>query len=238
MALRPRENVLRGGFLVRPNSDNFSEDYFIPFLFNPRPVEFQDQHDYAEHKVPGRADPFIQYLNGQTQNINIELIVEQERIDEFRITRINVNPSDSKSQDDAQQFTFRSPTFEGTNTYSPRTAMEYVELIQSLGYPRQNTTSFAKKSPPKVLFVFGQRLISVRLRRVNTSEEEHREDLSLEYAKIQVSLMRDDPLFPRIYRKPGTSATEFNGLPSGISIDDISDNELVRRPPGPGYVWR
>ncbi len=285
--------TIRGGFLVRP-TDDLTRDFFLPFLFNPRPVETQDQANYSQHKIPGKADPMIQYLQGEAQIINIQVIVEQLRIDEFKaaLTRVRQirkkargNPADSgtsapsavtvggeqfglpsieeqaqrrnqsnrlrtrggsvtaaRQLDDQAFFSFRQPqmliqTSAAGGSFMPDTAREYVELIKSLSYPRENTKTFIKKSPPKVTFVWGSILINCRVTRVRVTEEEHYGELDLEHAVMDITLMRDDPLAPRIFKARTKSGIEIEtALPTGINQQDIRAAGAIR-PSRPAGYW-
>ncbi len=235
----------RGGFLVRAK-DDLSEDFFIPFLFNPRPIENKDKANYSEHRIPGRGDPMLQYLQGDAQIITFQLIVEQQRIDEMRtiLQRINPNqPAGITPGEGGADFTisdFRQPIqlIEGTagGSFLPATAREYVELITSLMMPREATDTFVRKSPPRVTFVWGKTVINCVLTRVRNSEEESYEELDLEHSLLDITLKRNDPLFPRKFRGR-VSRTNQTDLPRGINQNDLRAAGAVRPQLPAGYQF-
>lgn len=237
--MRYDKPAVRGGFLVRPDDTKLRNDFFVPFLFNPRPIETQDQANYSEHAVPGRADPFLQYTSGKAQIINFSLEVEQEKIDEYLTVTEELTVAGREPRRDESTAAFSQPALVNSlpgGSYLPATAREYVELMKSLQYPREDFSSFIKKSPPKLTLVWGRIVINCVMTRIGIVEEEAFEDLELEYAKLAITVQRNDPLAPRMFRGKGLSSAS-TVLPAGIKEEDIRAVGALRRKLPAGYQF-
>ena len=237
----------KGGFILElSTSANINQFMFIPFIFNPEELDETDSANYAIHEIPGRADPYIQYISGTGMTMGFNMIIDHERIQEMAnyLGKTNryagvaepqpvIDVFENRYSARFSDFALTDDQIRGLETYIPDTADLYIEQVKKLILPSESD-DWTTKSPPLLTLLFGASTFTGRIKDINVVKYLFYPNLDTKYAEISISMIRDNPMFPRFFSRLPRAILDIR-LPWGDNPEIDRASYIDRRK---GYVTR